>query len=54
MKAHKGIKVAREILLIITFCVTIANVVLMIVEAALNVKENNRCVTFKDSDELPF
>ena len=53
-RANKGITIAREIILTITFCLTIANVVLMIVQLALGSKEAKRCISFNDSDELPF
>lgn len=53
-RTHKGIIIAREILLIITFCVTIANVVLMIVQAALTYRDSKGYVRIKDADEMPF
>lgn len=53
-KTNKGITIAREIILIITFCLTIANVVLMIVQLASGNKPSRRYVRIKDSDELPF
>ncbi len=53
-KTNKGIAVARDILLVITFCITIANIVLMIVERASALKHYGGYVKIKDSDELPF
>lgn len=53
-KSGKGIKIAREILLAVTFCVTVANVVLMIVELALSARDAKGYYKIKDSDELPF
>lgn len=53
-RANKGITIAREIILIVTFCLTIANVVLMIVQLALGNREAKRCFSINDSDELPF
>ncbi len=53
-KTNKGITIAREIILIATFCLTIANVVLMIVQLAMNSKHSKGCVVIRDSDELPF
>lgn len=53
-RTNKGITIAREILLIITFCINIANVVLMIVQFAMNYRSSKGYVRIKDSDELPF
>lgn len=53
-RGHKGIMIAREILLIIMFCVTVANVVLMIVQFALGMKSAKGYVRIKDRDDLPF
>lgn len=53
-KTRKGLAIAREILLIVTFCVTVANVVLMIVQLALDTRDSRGYYKIKDSDELPF
>lgn len=53
-RTQKGITIAREIILITTFCLSIANVVLMIVQLALGSKEAKRCIDINDRDELPF
>lgn len=52
--SHKGLTIAREILLIVTFCTTIANVVLMIVQMCLESKEARGYYEIKGNDELPF
>ncbi len=52
-RGNKGITIAREILLIISFCVTIANIVLMIVQFALSIRNSRGCIRVKDRD-LPF
>ncbi|MCM1523399.1 MAG: hypothetical protein NC120_02970 [Ruminococcus sp.] len=51
-KTRRGISIAREIILIITFCLSIANVVLMIVQFALN--HSRGTVKINDRDEMPF
>jgi len=53
-KSNKGIMIAREIILGTTFLLTLANVVLMIVQLALMARQNRGFVKIKDSDELPF
>ena len=53
-RVNKGISIAREIILTTTFCLTIANVVLMIVQLALAAKQNRGYIKIKDNDELPF
>ncbi len=53
-KSSKGVIIAREVLLIITFCLTVANVILMIVELASGFKSSRGFVRIKDSDEMPF
>lgn len=53
-RTNKGITIAREILLIITFCINIASVVLMIVQFAINYRSSKGYVRIKDNDELPF
>ncbi|MGN1101036.1 MAG: hypothetical protein ACI4RG_02525 [Huintestinicola sp.] len=53
-RTNKGLTIAREIILIVTFCLTIANVVLMIVQLALGSRESKRCFDINDRDELPF
>lgn len=52
-KTRKGLAIAREILLFVTFGVTIANVILMIVQMALNSRDRG-FIKINDSDELPF
>ena len=51
---HKGLSIARSILLLVTFTTTTAAVVLMIVQFALGIREKNGYIAFKDHDELPF
>ena len=51
-KTRRGISIAREIILIVSFCLSIANVVLMIVQFALS--HSRGIVRIKDSDEMPF
>ena len=53
-KTNKGLSIAREILLGTTFFLTLANVVLMIVQLALAAKQNRGYIKIKDNDELPF
>lgn len=53
-RVHKGITIARDILLIVTCCVAVAEMVLMIVGHAIGRKYYRGYVRIKDSDELPF
>jgi hypothetical protein len=53
-RTSKGISIAREILLTATFCLTIANVVLMIVQLAIDSRVSKRRIDINDRDELPF
>lgn len=53
-KIHKGIMLARDILLIVTCCIAVAEMVLMIVGHAFGRKYERGYVRIKDSDELPF
>lgn len=53
-RTNKGLTVAREIILGTTFLLTLANVVLMIVQLALSARQNRGYIKIKDSDELPF
>ena len=52
-KTNKGLSIAREIIRT-TFFLTLANVVLMIVQLALAAKQNRGYIKIKDNDELPF
>lgn len=55
MEKHtSGLKIARDILISITFCLSLANLILMIVELARDSRNARRYITFKDRDELPF
>ncbi|MGN0642900.1 MAG: hypothetical protein ACI4JJ_07115 [Huintestinicola sp.] len=49
-----GISIARDILLIISLVLSLANVVLMIVQTALDSRRANGYIRFKDNDEIPF
>ena len=51
-RTNKGLIIAREIILGTTFFLTLANVVLMVVQLALSAKRGY--IKIKDSDELPF
>ena len=51
-KTNKGLSIAREIILGTTFFLTLANVVLMIVQLALAAKQNRGYIKIKDNDEL--
>lgn len=53
-RTNKGLVIAREIILGTTFLLTLANVVLMIVQLALSAKQSKGYIKIKDSDELPF
>lgn len=53
-KRTNGLRIAKDILIIITFLISLANFIIMIVKMASDAKHNRRYVTFKDSDELPF
>ena len=44
-RVNKGISIAREIILTTTFCLTIANVVLMIIQLAIGSKVANAPLT---------
>ncbi|MCM1577391.1 MAG: hypothetical protein NC078_01160 [Ruminococcus sp.] len=53
-RVHKGIMLARDILLIIACCTAVAETVLMIVGHAVGRKYYRGYVRIKDSDEMPF
>ena len=53
-RVNKGISIAREIILTTTFFLTIANVVLMIIQLAIGSKVAKRTFDINDRDELPF
>lgn len=53
-RTNKGLIIAREIILGTTFFLTLANVVLMVVQLALSAKQSRGYIKIKDSDELPF
>lgn len=53
-KRGKGITIAREILLTLTFFTIAANFILMIIQLAMNGKESKGFIRIKDKDSLPF
>lgn len=53
-KRSNGLRVAKDILILITFMISLASLIVMIVKMATDAKQNRRYVTFKDSDVLPF
>lgn len=53
-KNHRGLSIARDIILMVTFCLTLANLIIMIIQLASSVKHARGFVRIKDSDELPF
>lgn len=53
-KIHKGVMLARDILLITACCITVAEIVLMIVGHAVGKRSERGYVRIKDSDEIPF
>ena len=53
--AHKGLTIARSILLLIAFSATTASLVIMIVQFAMGLRERNGVISFASSkEELPW
>ncbi|MGN0666072.1 MAG: hypothetical protein ACI4KF_06050 [Huintestinicola sp.] len=53
-KKTNGIALARDIIIIITMALSVASLVLMIIECAANHRSSNGIIRFRDSDEIPF
>ncbi len=51
---HRGLMIARSILLITTFTLTTASMILMIVQFAISLREKSGFVSINEKDELPF
>ena len=55
LMAHKGLTIARSILLLIAFSATTASLVIMIIQFAMGLRERNGVISFASSkEELPW
>ena len=54
MYNHKGLTIARSILLLSSFTTTTAALILMIIQFALGIREKSGYIHFSDKDEMPF
>ncbi|MBR4224134.1 MAG: hypothetical protein IKR73_04935 [Oscillospiraceae bacterium] len=54
MYNHKGLTIARSILLLASFSTVTAALILMIIQFALGLREKNGYIHFSDRDEMPF
>ena len=52
--AHKGLTIARSILLLIAFSATTASLIIMIIQFAMSLRERNGVISFGSKEELPW
>ncbi|MBQ5316730.1 MAG: hypothetical protein J6I96_04170 [Oscillospiraceae bacterium] len=52
--AHKGLTIARSILLLVAFTATTASLIIMIIQFALGLRERSGIMSFSSKEELPW
>lgn len=51
---HRGLSIARSILLMTTFTLTAASMIIMIIQFAISMREKNGYISINEKEELPF